>query len=145
MNLRRFTAMAVAMTIPLWCGGHETDLQGEWCTGEGERLQWVSSHTLNADEIGEVAAGEIDQTCGPIQDRSCGQLDHDDYGLSRLAAKSMCGALARPVFFGPESFLQDDVVPELGIGKHHLLYSLDQGIEFACYICVASPVREPRR
>ena len=144
MSKFRFAALAVAMTMPLWCGGHETALQGDWCTGEGQQLQWVSSHTLDADEITAIVEAEFEQTCGGEQDRSCGQLDHDDYSFSRVAANSLCGGIAQPVFFGPASFLADDEIPELGIAEHHVLYDLDQGIEFACYICLSSPVRLPR-
>ncbi len=136
--------VVLVMTAASWA--HDTELQLDWCSAAGDQLVSVGQYQLSEQDISGTLSTA--RTNGPCIidgiDRSCGQLDHDDYAMARSAAYFQCYAanpLARPVFFGPEEFLNDQPMVGSGTALHHTLYTLDLGVEFGCYICLSSPPR----
>ncbi len=125
--------LAGAALLSSAAGAHETTLDSEWCSGRGEQLVLLQHQNWSEADI--IAATPVG--CDAMT-KSCGQLDHDDYSFTRSAAGAHCESLsgaAKAIFFGPDTFLNDEPIAGMKVAKHHVLYSVDQGIEFGCYVC----------
>lgn len=132
------SSLATALMLSFGVIAHEEPMESDWCSGG--QIAVLGHFSLNHKLLAKFK-GETNAVCS--QFKSCGQFDDDDYNVSWRTAHSFCAAFSeaeinrsavdddgtvRPIFYLPLSFKNSEV-------NHHLLYSIDQGIEFSCAAC----------
>ncbi|MEC4725349.1 hypothetical protein HWQ46_07295 [Shewanella sp. D64] len=143
---KRVMAFVVAANImlPATVLAHEEPIEGQWCNNGnivilGE-FSFTSLHLARFERFAEDVCPGSGLEGGDIETKSCGQFD-DEYDLARSATNHLCQSLAyrnvnsrgdggtvRPIFYGPESLKNSDQ-------NHHEVYSIVQGVRFACGLC----------
>ncbi len=133
---------------------HEEPIEGEWCrNGNVVILGEFTLTPLHLTRFKRFAEDVCPASgMGDVNTKSCGQFD-DEYGLARAATNNLCSSLAydlrnvstygddgtvRPIFYGPESMKNSD-------NNHHDVYSITQGVKFACGLCEMAPDRQGRK
>jgi len=153
-NTVKLITVIIFFTVTPNSLAHSTLLDIQWCTNIDQGLSEVGRFQVDDQGISlilsrnrqSVKISDLD-ALGPFPGdddiaQSDGQLDHDDYGLARAAAYLQCydiNPLARPIFYGPNEFLQDTTsasnINEDPLLLHHRAYKLVFGLDFGCYIC----------
>ncbi|MCL2916069.1 hypothetical protein L2725_20210 [Shewanella corallii] len=120
---------------------HEEPIDTEWC--EGGRVVLLGKFTLHGNQLQRYANYVEENGVCPggddgVSTKTCGQFD-DEYGVGRSASSNLCSQFAyrvgrgddgtvKPIFYEPASFRDGDP-------NHHELYSVKQGVVFACGLC----------
>lgn len=139
------SAALLSLSVLGSVSAHEEPLETGWC--QGGSITILATMKLYHKPLTYFKSES--QVCSDL--KSCGQFDDDDFKTARTAADGLCSTLAeaektlqqlgddgtvRPIFISPNSIKDSDV-------NHHLLYSIDQGVEFSCGLC-SMPAQERR-
>ncbi|WP_394393230.1 hypothetical protein [Shewanella woodyi] len=145
--------VATNMMLPVAALAHEEPIESQWCqNGNVVILGEFKLTPLHLARFGRFAENECPDFGGGVGTKSCGQFD-DEYGLTRAATGHLCNSIAyelrdvsregdggtvRPIFYGPESLKNSDK-------NHHEVYSIVQGVQFACGLCDMETERRERK
>ncbi|MBV7317287.1 hypothetical protein [Shewanella sp. NIFS-20-20] len=150
MTTNVLVSLAVCFSVTAFA--HEEPIEGRWCSGG--QIKVLGEFSIMPLHLSRFARNE-EPTCEPvngdINTRSCGQFD-DEYGVARMAAAQLCHTLAysdartsidaddgsvKPIFYGPESLRNTQE-------NHHEVYTIQQGVNFACGLCEMEVSRRQR-